>query len=165
MIGDFRYTPVGLLDETHLRFFGLKNIFTLFAECGYQISDIRTTKFDVGDTELAVNQKRIPHDLLNFIRSLPNSNVYQFVFTAHPAENVILPRIDEIDIHTLFSESLVETRHEIQDPLLEVLSFKDQELQKISTHVESMEQTLIAKDQQVLELTNQGVELTKRVES
>ena len=159
--GDFRYTPVGLLDETHLRFFGMKNIFALFAECGYQISDIRTTNFDIGNTELAISQKRIPHDLLSFIRSLPNSNVYQFIFTAYPSENVKIPLIEEIDIINLFSESLVETRHEIQSPLLQVLSAKNQEIsaknqeiQEITTRVQSMVQILNDKDKQLLELTN-----------
>ena len=159
--GDFRYTPVGLLDETHLRFFGMKNIFALFAECGYQISEIRTINFDIGNTELAISQKRIPQDLLSFIRSLPNSNVYQFIFTAYPSENVKIPLIEEIDIINLFSESLVETRHEIQSPLLQVLSAnsqeisaKNQEIQEITTRVQSMVQMLNDKDKQLLELTN-----------
>lgn len=154
LYGDFRYTPVGLLDETHLRFFGLKNIYALFAECGYQISDIHTTNFDIGGTELAIDQKRIPRDLLNFITSLPNSNVYQFIFTAYPSENVNIPGTGEIDIARLFSESLIESRHEIQTPLLQELSARNQEIQEISTRLQFIARTLITKDQQLLELTN-----------
>ena len=36
--GDFHYTRVGLLDKTHLRFFGLKNIYESFH--GMWIPDI-----------------------------------------------------------------------------------------------------------------------------
>jgi GT2 family glycosyltransferase/2-polyprenyl-3-methyl-5-hydroxy-6-metoxy-1,4-benzoquinol methylase len=139
MNSDFRYTPVGLLDETHLRFFGLKNIFALFAECGYQIKDIRTTKIDIGNTELAINQKRIPPDLLNFIKSLPNSNVYQFIFTAFPSENITNPIIEEIDIAKLFSEALVESRKEIEAPLLKELKKSDQQLHEMMVQKQILE--------------------------
>ena len=168
--GDFRYTPVGLLDETHLRFFGLKNIFALFAECGYQISDIRTTKFDIGTTELAITKKRIPHDLLNFIKSLPNSNVYQFIFTAYPSDNVTIPIIEEIDIVKLFSESLVETKQEIEFPLLQELKKLDQQREEMTVWVRDLEENVVVSTARIQHLEqdagvkNQQIEeMTARV--
>ena len=92
--GDFHYTRVGLLDTTHLRFFGLKNIYELFMECGYQISDLHRIVFEIGGTELKTDLEKIPPALLKFLRSLPNSTTYQFVFVAFPAENVIVPPFD-----------------------------------------------------------------------
>ena len=108
--GDFRYTPMGLLDETHLRFFGLKNIYNLFAECGYQITDLRMTNFEIGIYKLRVDNQKIPHDLLKFICSLPNSNVYQYIFIAYPTLKVKIPEFKEIDLDEIFFNSLEESR-------------------------------------------------------
>jgi 2-polyprenyl-3-methyl-5-hydroxy-6-metoxy-1,4-benzoquinol methylase len=95
--GDFHYTPTGLLDITHLRFFGLKNIYTLFAGTGYKITDIRTVNHDIGTTELMKDNQKIPEHLSDLIRALPNSTVYQFVFTARPStfnETPVFPESD-----------------------------------------------------------------------
>jgi len=114
LYGDFRYTPMGLLDETHLRFFGLKNIYTLFAKCGYQIADLHTTNLEIGNTELRINNEKIPQDLLKFIRSLPTSNVYQFIFKAYSTSEVKIPEFNEINLNELFFRSLEESKKKIQ---------------------------------------------------
>lgn len=115
--GDFKYTSMGLLDETHLRFFGLKNIIKLFSECGYQIKDMHTTNISIGTTELKLDKTKIPRDLLKFIQSLPDSAVYQYIFRAYPLDKVLPMVLPETDIITLFSDSLLELKQEIQAPL------------------------------------------------
>jgi O-antigen biosynthesis protein len=115
--GDFHYTSIGLLDETHLHFFGLKNIYSIFTDCGYQIKDMHTTNLDIGTTELRIDNTKIPRDLLQFIRSLPNSTVYQYIFRAYPSDNEKPSAIGETDITRLFSDSLQESRLELQAPL------------------------------------------------
>ena len=35
--GDFKYTPDGVMDKTHLRFFTQKSVQRMFEECGYQV--------------------------------------------------------------------------------------------------------------------------------
>src|SRR5439155_8955550 len=37
--GEFRYTPIGLLDDSHLRFFTRASVTSLFEDAGYVISD------------------------------------------------------------------------------------------------------------------------------
>jgi GT2 family glycosyltransferase/2-polyprenyl-3-methyl-5-hydroxy-6-metoxy-1,4-benzoquinol methylase len=137
--GDFRYSPLGLLDETHLRFFGLKNIYHLFAESGYQISDIHTTNIEVGGTELKIDHEKIPGDLLRFIQSLPQSTVYQYVFTAHPAETVTIPLMDEVDIKKIFSESLVETRQ----PLLHELDIQTKRAESLQQDLDLIRNSIV----------------------
>ncbi len=96
--GDFRYMPMGLLDETHLRFFGRKNIINIFNKCGYTISDVRTVSISIGNTELKLDSDRFPQGLVNFIKALPDSDVYQFIFKATPTEipplTVAAPGVD-----------------------------------------------------------------------
>ncbi len=105
LMGNFHYTSMGLLDTTHLRFFGLKNIIDLFSRCGYSITAIHTTKAEVGSTEQQIDPDLIPDPLLTFVRSLPNTDVYQYVFKAVPSLDPETP-IDlfEPDLHALFQE-------------------------------------------------------------
>ena len=78
-------------------------------ECGYRISDLHRIVLEIGETELKTDLEKIPPALLKFLRSLPNSTTYQFVFVAFPAENVILPAFDAIDVRKLFADSLAES--------------------------------------------------------
>jgi glycosyltransferase involved in cell wall biosynthesis/2-polyprenyl-3-methyl-5-hydroxy-6-metoxy-1,4-benzoquinol methylase len=167
--GDFHYTSMGLLDETHLHFFGLKNIYSVFADCGYQIKDLKTTNLNVGTTELRMNETTIPRDLLKFIKSLPESTVYQYVFRAYPSDTIIIPPpLKETDVFRLFSDSLRESRQELQAPweskfnsLDKTLAVKDQQLLDVSTQVININKTLETKDQQLKEVSNQVINLNQ----
>jgi len=127
--GDFHYQSSGLLDQTHLRFFGLKNIFSLFSECGYEISNLRTTNLDIGKTELSIPYNKIPQTLIKFIRSLPNSDVYQFIFVAHPAAKIIPPVLVEPDINKLVFDSFEEAVQKIRSVLSQEIE-KNQMIEK-----------------------------------
>lgn len=106
--GRFCYTSVGLLDETHIRFFARKNIFDTFSTCGYNICDIRTMITPVGATEQKIDLRRIPMILQKFIKSLPDSNVYQFVFKAVPSNNPVKKAVMSVDFNKLFIISIRE---------------------------------------------------------
>ena len=40
--GTWRYTPAGLLDITHIRFFALRDVFRLLDETGYRVIDVKS---------------------------------------------------------------------------------------------------------------------------
>lgn len=141
--GDFHYTPMGLLDNTHLHFFGLKNIYSFFADGGYQVEDIHTINLNVGTTELKIDESKIPRDLLNFIRSLPNSTVYQYVFKAYPSGSVTPPVLRETDIIKLFSDSLQESRQELQAPLEAKIDSLNQQLHEAETELSQIKNSII----------------------
>jgi glycosyltransferase involved in cell wall biosynthesis/cellulose synthase/poly-beta-1,6-N-acetylglucosamine synthase-like glycosyltransferase/2-polyprenyl-3-methyl-5-hydroxy-6-metoxy-1,4-benzoquinol methylase len=150
--GDFHYTSLGLLDETHIRFFGLKNIFNIFTECGYEIRNIRSTNRDSGTTELQTDVTKIPKSLLKFIRSLPASTVYQYVFTAHPLDRVRNPILEEPDINALFSDALVEYRKEVQSPLEAKVIEQEEYLDKKTILMEELAQVVASENKQIAEM-------------
>jgi GT2 family glycosyltransferase/2-polyprenyl-3-methyl-5-hydroxy-6-metoxy-1,4-benzoquinol methylase len=164
--GDFRYTPTGLLDETHLRFFGLKNIFSLFAGCGYQISDLHKTNLNLGETELRTEPTKIPRDLLKFIQSLPDSTVYQYVFTAQPTHHPVTPpAFGEADINGLFFNALHEYQQELQSPLQSKIYAQEKNLKDKTICIEELERVVAAENQQIAVMTGNIASLRNAIAS
>jgi len=115
--GDFRYTSMGLLDETHLRFFGLKNVVDLLDGSGYSIEEIRTTRLPVGGTELRLDPEKMPRELVKFIEALPNSEVYQFVLRAKASDRPKNEPVAVADLRAIFDWSIEDLLNEHEGPL------------------------------------------------
>jgi 2-polyprenyl-3-methyl-5-hydroxy-6-metoxy-1,4-benzoquinol methylase len=81
--GRFRYRSLGLLDETHLRFFTRESVERLFEDAGFLITDLKHTSRGIFDTEVEVEQDAVPEETLRLVRQDPESFTYQFVPTAH----------------------------------------------------------------------------------
>jgi 2-polyprenyl-3-methyl-5-hydroxy-6-metoxy-1,4-benzoquinol methylase len=82
--GKFRYRPLGLLDNTHLRFFTRESVEEMFGAAGFLISEVKRTRQDVFDTEIDVDAAEVPEEVVRLVRSDPEAFTYQFVLTAHP---------------------------------------------------------------------------------
>jgi len=157
LMGDFKYTPMGLLDATHLRFFGLRNIIDLFSRCGYSITDIHTTVLPVGGTELRVDPALVPEDLANFVKSLPNASVYQYVFKASPspgpeaAEAVPVPDLDDLFRGAIEGSIQAETK-----PILE-------ELHAYEVRTASLDEQIRQQATQLMQLSNELASMKQSV--
>lgn len=81
--GMFRYRSLGLLDDTHLRFFTRESVEQLFEDAGFLITDMKRTSRGIFDTEVDVGDGLVPEEVLRLIREDPESFTYQFVLTAH----------------------------------------------------------------------------------
>src|SRR5262249_14879251 len=83
---DFEYRNSGLLDRTHIRFFGLKNMQALHERAGLSIEEayfvVRTPEM----TEFRQRWERTPHGVRNVLGQYPFGNVYQVVTRAVPKE-------------------------------------------------------------------------------
>jgi len=121
LLGDFHYSQQGLLDHTHLHFFGLKNIYSDFYEYGYEIQNLHKVEFEVGSTELKVEKEKIHPVLLEFITKLSDSNVYQYVFTAHPKAEINLHLVNEPDISLIFNQLIEESKLDLRFELANAL--------------------------------------------
>ena len=82
--GEFRYRSLGLMDNTHLKFFTSETVEQLFEESGFLISDLRRTVQGVFDTEIEFDRDAVPQDVLRQVQEDPEALTYQFVLTAHP---------------------------------------------------------------------------------
>ena len=80
----FDYTATGLLDDTHVHFWGLENLKALDGKWGLRISTIQGTYCPTGSTEQASNERNML--LENILRQRPCGEVYQFVVTMDRSE-------------------------------------------------------------------------------
>jgi len=81
---DFDYGLWGLLDSTHIRFFGLKNIQDLFENANFKITEVEFVVRRPEDSELAPHWKRLSAEVRNALASAEFGNIYQVVRRAVP---------------------------------------------------------------------------------
>lgn len=76
---DFEYRPWGLLDRTHIRFFGIRNIQNLINSAGLSIDKAEFVVRTPLMTEFAARWKRLPDDIKRSLQRNRYGNVYQVV--------------------------------------------------------------------------------------
>lgn len=79
---DVAYHESGLLDRTHIRFFGLKNIEALFAQAHLKIVDVRFVMLTPEQTELAAQWQQVSEFVRAALRTSRYANIYQVVVRA-----------------------------------------------------------------------------------
>lgn len=88
---DFGYRDWGLLDRTHIRFFGVKNIETLYADAGLAIAEAKFVVRHPIETEFAEQWKKLSPELQSALAANPYGHVYQVVSRAMVVANVAAP--------------------------------------------------------------------------
>lgn len=81
---DFAYQEWGLLDRTHIRFFGIRNIQRLFNEAGFKIVEAEFVVKPPEQTEFADRWRRAPGKLKRSLADNRFGMVYQVVVKAKP---------------------------------------------------------------------------------
>ena len=79
---DFEYQDRGLLDRTHLRFFGLKNMQSLINDAGLDIVDAKFVLQWPDSIELASQWSKLPESLKDTLLNGAHSKIYQVVVRA-----------------------------------------------------------------------------------
>jgi LmbE family N-acetylglucosaminyl deacetylase/2-polyprenyl-3-methyl-5-hydroxy-6-metoxy-1,4-benzoquinol methylase/glycosyltransferase involved in cell wall biosynthesis len=81
---DVAYQDCGLLDRTHIRFFGLKNIEALFAQAQLKIVEARFVIIEPEQTELAEQWQQVSEFVRAALRTSRYANIFQVVVRAVP---------------------------------------------------------------------------------
>ncbi|MDR2212259.1 MAG: class I SAM-dependent methyltransferase [Pseudomonadales bacterium] len=84
MNSDFAYNGWGLLDRTHIRFFGVKNIEALFAQADLKIIEVIHVIVPPQETDFAVQWVKLPEATRAVLQTSPYANLYQVVVKAVP---------------------------------------------------------------------------------
>jgi 2-polyprenyl-3-methyl-5-hydroxy-6-metoxy-1,4-benzoquinol methylase len=84
MEGHFDYGPWGLLDRTHIRFFGIHNIQRLFEGAGFKIIEADFVVKDPSDTEFARQWRQLPEESRAVLSRGRFATIYQVVVKAVP---------------------------------------------------------------------------------
>lgn len=79
---DFDYQPWGLLDRTHIRFFGIRNIQKLFNDAGFKIVEVEFIVRAPEQTEFARHWRSLPVETQQALQANRFGNVYQVVVKA-----------------------------------------------------------------------------------
>lgn len=81
---DFEYNDFGLLDRTHIRFFGMKNIQRLFEDADMKIVQAEFVVRNPEHTEFANRWAKMSPDIKNMLAQNPYGLVYQVIVKAVP---------------------------------------------------------------------------------
>ncbi|HTW42738.1 MAG TPA: methyltransferase domain-containing protein [Solirubrobacteraceae bacterium] len=91
--GHFRYTEIGLLDRTHLRFFDQDSVRELLADAGLCIEEELPIRHPADEEDLVLDD--VPPDLVRELDGDPTSDIYQFFVVARSADAVSRMRVSE----------------------------------------------------------------------
>lgn len=131
--GRWQYTPRGLLDASHLRFFTRKTFLELLQDAGLVVTELRSTVADPLGTEVEIAAEDIPASMIEWVRDQPDGLTYQFVASARVALDTddltdvpeLVPAVsaEEIrvaDAHTRTHQDQVRDQTELRHRLMTV---------------------------------------------
>jgi 2-polyprenyl-3-methyl-5-hydroxy-6-metoxy-1,4-benzoquinol methylase len=107
---NFEYGDNGLLDRTHIRFFGIKNIQKLFEDAGMKILHAEFVVRNPEHTEFSKRWARTSQELRDVLAKNPFGLVYQVIVKAVPADasgnGINLMKVSVLPQEPTFSDSL-----------------------------------------------------------
>ena len=84
--GDFEYQPWGLLDKTHIRFFGVNSIQKLLEGGDLKIIDADFVVKAPEQTEFAKSWRKLTNEMQTLLSGAPFGTIYQVVVKAVPRD-------------------------------------------------------------------------------
>lgn len=151
LLGRFPYRNLGLLDNTHLRFFTRATVREMLDDAGFAAVEVRTTSAPLFGTELGVQPDEVDPAVVAAISADTDAHVYQFVLTAVPRDATALAaeaawqaqqgavelKLAQAQVGEL-TTSLAQVRGQLADAELANLSMRA-ELDDLATRVEAGE--------------------------
>jgi O-antigen biosynthesis protein len=154
MQGRFRYRSLGLVDDTHLRFFTRETVEQLFDDAGFLIADLRRTTRGVFDTEIEIDREQLHPEVLRMVEEDPEASTYQFVLSAYRfGEAGMLAQ----DVR-LLSELLAR-----RDRMIYELNRKLRNFEELKRLLDDRTEQLAEKEQEVSRLAHEIAERNDRL--
>lgn len=154
MQGRFRYRSLGLLDDTHLRFFTRETVEQLFDDAGFLIADLMRTTRGVFDTEIEIDREQLHPEVLRLVEEDPEASTYQFVLSAYRfGEAGMLAQ----DVR-LLSEQLAR-----RDRMIYELNRKLRNFEELKRLLDDRTEQLAEKEQEVSRLAHELAERNDRL--
>ena len=154
MQGRFRYRSLGLVDDTHLRFFTRETVEQLFDDAGFLIADLRRTTRGVFDTEIEIDREQLHPEVLRLVEEDPEASTYQFVLSAYRfGEAGMLAQ----DVR-LLSELLAR-----RDRMIYELNRKLRNFEELKRLLDDRTEQLAEKEQEVSRLAHEIAERNDRL--
>lgn len=154
--GSFQYRPLGLLDETHLKFFTRESIEQLFDSAGYAIDILERIRVGIFNTEIELDKGRVSEEVLEQISADPESETYQFVLTAYPQSSPPLAA-------KLNRLRFLEERLEQRDRVIYELSRKLRNMEELQRQLEDRNEHLARREREVSELVQEVAKRNRRL--
>lgn len=107
LAGRFEYRTVGLLDNTHLRFFTRDTIIKFANSNGFEVAEIYGSTAPIGGTEFGPPDSSIPREAIEYVQSDRDHTVYQYVMRLVPSGSkpqVEIPLPAERSVDKLLAE-------------------------------------------------------------
>jgi hypothetical protein len=152
--GRFRYRDLGLLDDTHLRFFTRESVQRMFDDAGFVIAELERTMRGLFDTEVEVDQNAVTEEVMRLVRQDPEALTYQFVLLARRAgeEDATAESV------RLLSEQLAKRDREIY-----ALNRKLRNHEELRRMLEARTDELAEREREVMALAEEAAERADRM--
>ena len=86
--GNFQYSPEGLLDSSHLRFFTRRSLLAFLRRHGLSITNLDTVPMNLQHSEFRARYPdALPPAIYQYLFALPDALTYQFIVEATPGDD------------------------------------------------------------------------------
>ena len=149
--GNFDYRPLGLLDDTHLRFFTKKTIYGLVESSGYVIDQFDRVNIEPEATEFGIRTAEYAPEVVKFSMQHAESTTYQFIIRAYPATESgriiqLKQRMDKLEAALAEKDTRLSHLEALRGSLEAALAEKDTRLGHLEALRGSLEAALAEKD-------------------
>jgi len=156
---NFNYTPMGLLDNTHIRFFTLKSIINGLSQNNFLIENIEYIFYDPGQfNDQPVDYTKYPKEIIDYIEDDIKSSIYQ-IFIVFEKSDLNIDSIlkhnltfEEIDLIAKKKEYIPKNTNNPIKTLEETIKDKERNLQKKDIDIFNLVVKLQEKEDDTLNL-------------
>ena len=163
LVDDFTYTPLGLLDETHIHLFTYKSIAEMFSKIGLKIEECNWTFHNKKAWQPNDPYPMLSEDIKKFLFEDWHSFVCQYVVKLYPsrdkAEDLLSYNLQKLSINEQNSpENIKKYRTQVLSELGELsehkianltsdLSYKEQMISSLNSDIDGLRQNIADKEQ------------------